>query len=200
MMNDRTRIFFKMVFYSLKLANWNIKYTPLNSITKDYPYCDSNGNILEKVTGHYEKSVFINPQTQQKHDTAFRLINNKPYAKLLKTKEVTTFKEVEISEVEDLLQERLYLAENDELYYYLSERQKAIKFGFTNGNGFKVYKAYLYPSKIYKGFLLMSLGTTQISELITEIAEIKAQQKKADSISLILQGLDRAKIEDLIEI
>ena len=188
-----------MVWYNLKIGNWNLKYTPLNPIEKEYPICDEKGNILEKINGKFEKGHYLN-QNKEKVNITFRLINNKPYSKLIKTKEVNIYKEVELNEVEDLLQERVYLVDSDNLLNELNTTGKALKFGFTNGNGFKVYKAYLYPSKIYKGYLFMSLGTTQISELITEINEVKAEQKKLNEITLNLTGINRAKIEDLIEI
>ena len=189
-----------MVFYSLKIGNWNLKYCPLNAVVKDYPYCNAQGEVLTKVTGHYDKGYYLNEKTGQQEQTAFRLINNKPYAKLSKTKEVVTYKEVNIEEVEDLLQERVYLVECDSLLNDLKESGKALKFGFTNGNGFKVYKAYIYPSKLYKGYLFMSLGITQISELIMQLEEVKAQNKKAEQITQTIQGINRASVEELITI
>ena len=189
----------KMVWYNLKVGSWNLKYTALNPIEKEYPYCDSEGKVLEKVTGKFEKGYFLN-SNGEKVDSAFRLINNKPYAKLQKTKEVTNYKEVDIKEVEDLLQERVYLIENDNLLEELKATGKALKFGFTNGNGFKVYKAYIYPSKLYSGYLFMSLGTTQISELIMAIDEVKAQKKEAEQISVTIQGVNRASVDELIAI
>jgi len=188
-----------MVWYNLKIGVWNLRYTPLNPIEKEYPFCDEQGNILEKVSGKFEKGHYLN-ENKEKVSVAFRLINNKPYSKLLKTKEVNVYKEVELNEVEDLLQERVYLVESDALLNELTASGKALKFGFTNGNGFKVYKAYLHPSKIYKGYLFMSLGTTQISDLITEIDEVKAEKQKLVDITISLTGINRAKVEDLIEL
>jgi len=187
-----------MVWYNLKIGVHNLKITPLNPIEKEYPYCDKDGKLLRKVAGKFEKGFFINDETQEKHETAFRLINNKPYSKLSKTKEVNTFKEVDITEVEDLLTEKQYLVENDILLKELTDKGTALKFGYTNGNGFKVFKGYLYPSKIYKNYLIISLGTTQISEIIRDIDEVKSQEKKLKSIELTIQGINQAKVEDLI--
>ncbi|HEY0090451.1 MAG TPA: hypothetical protein VGB37_16495 [Candidatus Lokiarchaeia archaeon] len=188
-----------MVWYSLKIGNWSIRYTPLNPIIKEYPSCNKDGKLLKKVAGRFESGYFID-EKGNKYDTAFKLINGKPYAKLQKTKETSNYKEVDINEVEDLLQERVYLAECNELLNELTNSEKSLKFGFTNGNGFKVYKAYIYPSKIYKGYLFMSLGTTQISEIIKEINEVKKEKKKLAEIDISLQGINRAKIEELITI
>jgi len=188
-----------MVWYSLKIGNWNLKYTPLNPVNKEYPFCDKDGKPLKKVAGKFEKGYFID-EKENRHDIAFKLINGKPYIKLQKTKETSNYKEVNINEVEDLLQERVYLVECDALLQELVNSEMALKFGFTNGNGFKVYKAYVYPSKIYKGYLFMSLGTTQISEIIREINEVKKAKNKLEQIEVSIQGINRAKIEELITI
>ena len=189
-----------MVWYNLKIANFNLKITALNPIEQEYPYVDKNGTLLKKVAGSFTKGYFINEDTQEKHDTAFRLIKGKPYAKLSKTKEISIFKEVSENEVGDLLIEKQYLVENDVLLKELTEKGKALKFGFTNGNGFKVYKGYLYPSKVYKSYMILALGTTQISEIIKDIDEVKSQSKKLESIELTLQGISSAKVEDLISL
>jgi len=189
-----------MVWYNLKVGDYILKYTSLTPITKEYLNCDKDGNELKRVSGKYEKGYFLNELTDEKHETSFKLINGKPYSKLSKTKEVNKFCEVDINEVEDLLQERVYLVECNSLLNDLQSKGKALKFGFTNGNGFKVYKAYLYLSKLYKGFLFMSLGTTQISELVTELSEIKKQEETLKQITLDIMGINKAQVEDLIEI
>lgn len=185
---------------NLKLGNFNLKITPLNPIEKEYPSCDKDGNLLKKISGKFEKGYYINEETGEKHDTAFKLINGKPYSKLSKTKEINVFKEVDKAEVGDLLIEKQYLVENDLLLEELRTKGKAIKFGFTNGNGFKVFKGYLYPSEVYKNYMLLALGTTQISEIIKDIDEIKSQKKKLENIELTLQGINQAKVEDLINL
>lgn len=189
-----------MVWYKLKLGIWNIEYSPINPLRNEYPYCDKDGNTLIKVAGKYDKGYFTNEVTGEKHEQAFRLIKGKPYAKLDKTKEVVNFREVDLKEVEDLLIEKQYLVIGDGLLRDLKNSGKAIKFGFTSGNGFKVFKAYLKPSEIYDGFLEMYLGTTQKSEVILSIIDAKKQQEKAKQIQVVVQGIDKAKIEDLIEV
>jgi len=49
-----------MVFFSLKIGIWNLKYTGLNPIEKEYENCDTNGNILKKVSGKFEKGYYLN--------------------------------------------------------------------------------------------------------------------------------------------
>ena len=135
----------------------------------------------------------------KKYDKAFRLVNDKPMAKLDKTKEVEIFKEVEEKEVNDLLTEKEYLVECDFLYEELKNSGKCLKFGFTNGNGFKTYYAYVYIDKLYN-MLFMKLGRGLKSEIIQNIKEVMKNQQKAKDIQLKVSGVDKAKIEDLIKI
>lgn len=189
------------MWYKLKIGTWNVRYTSLMPVKKDYPYCDDKGNILTKVTGKIEKGYFLDNEGN-KHFNSFRLINNKPYAKLQKTKEIQKgkYRELDLKEYEDLVIEKEYLVFCEDLHEELITTEKCLKFGFTNGNGFKVYRAYIYPSKLYKGFLFMILGTTQKSEIISsKIQEIK-QQDKAKEIDLTIQGINRASVDDLIQI
>ena|SRR3989304_1273340 len=188
-----------MVWYNLKVGSWALKLTPLNPIEKEYPYCDKDGNALKKVSGKFEKGHFENDKGEV-FDTAFRLIKDKPCAKLDKTKEVVKFLEFDKSEVADLLIEKQYLVEGDSLLRELNDSGKALKFAYTSGNGFKVYKAYLYPSEVYNGYMIMALGTTQISEIIRDIVDDKTKASKLKAIEMTISGVDKAKVEDLIEI
>ena len=46
----------------------------------------------------------------------------------------------------------------------------------------------------------MSCGTTQISELVREVIDENQQKKKLQSIELSIQGVNRASVEELIQI
>jgi len=188
-----------MVWYNLTIGSFKVRYTPLKPKTINYPYCDKEGNELKRIAKVKGEYVYIDSEGKE-HLQAFRLVNNKPMAKLTKTKEVTNYKEVDKKEVDDLIIEKQYLVESDLLLRELKDNDKSLKFGFTFGNGFKVYKAYIHTSDLYKGLLFMSVGTTQKSELIQEITELQKQSKKLKEIDLVIQGVDRAKIEDLIQI
>ena len=187
---------------SLKIKDFNLKITALNPIEKEYPIVDKDGNLLRRVSGTFTKGHFINDATGEQHEKALRLINGKALAEIPRTKEVKAerTKEVDVSEVEDLLIEKTYLVECDSLLRELNEKGKALKFPYSNGRGYKAYKTYIFPSKIYKSYLVMVCGTTQISELITEITEIKSQAKKLNEVELSIQNLSKAQAEDLIEI
>lgn len=188
-----------MVFYSLRVGNFFVKYTPLKSREIDFPLCDKDGKPLKRVVEGKGTAYFID-DNGNKSESSFRLINGKPMAKLSRTTEVSTYKEVGNEEVEDLLTEKCYYVDCDLLLQELQDSNRALKFGFTFGNGFKVYKAYIHTSKLYPNCLFMSCGTTQKSEVLSEIAEIKKQSKKAQQIDLTISGIERAKVEDLIQI
>lgn len=189
-----------MVFYNLKIGSYEVKYTPLKINSVDYPYCDKEGNVLKRVVEGKTTAYYINEKTQEKHNIAFRLINNKPMAKLSKTKEVTNYKEVESKEVNDLIIEKEYLVFNDLLLRDLKDSKKVLKFGFTNGNGFKVYLAFIYINPLYPNLLFMCLGNAKKSEIIKQIKELQTQKEKLKSIELSIQGINKAKVEDLIQI
>jgi len=187
-----------MVWYNLQVGKYQIKYTPLKAETKEYPYCDKDGNPVKKVMPvNKEKSYFIDDKGTKTFN-AFRLINGNPRAKLSKTKEVSVFKEVDKNEVEDLLIEKQYLVDCSYLLEDLKTTGKCLKFGFTNGNGYKVFKAYIHRSNLYKDLLFMSLGITQKSEIIQNLKEV--MKNKTEDLQITIDGVDKAKVEDLIEI
>ena len=189
-----------MVFYNLKVGSYELKYTPLKTTTTDYPYCDSEGNILKRVVEGKTNAFYLNEKTEEKHTTAFRLINEKPMAKLSKTKEVSNYKEVDKKEINDLIIEKEYLVFNDLLLRDLKASGKVLKFAFTNGNGFKVFLAFVYVNPLYEDLLFMCLGNSKKSTLIKEIKELQNQKDKMKSIDLSIQGVDKARVEDLIQI
>jgi len=187
------------MFYNLRIGNFMLKYTPLKSREVNFPYCDKDGKLLKRVVEGKGTAYFID-NDGNKTQNSFRLINGIARAKLSRTIEVNNFKEVDNSEVEDLLTEKCYYVESDLLLNELQDSDRALKFGFTFGNGFKVYKAYIHTSKLYPNCLFMSCGTTQKSEVLSEIAEIRKQKNKAQQIDLTISGIERAKVEDLIQI
>ena len=189
----------KMVWYNLKVGIWNLKITPLSPIKKEYENVDKNGEPLIRVSGKFERGHYLNEVSGEKHDRAFKLIIGSPRDKISKTKEVNVYKEVDLKEVEDILEEKRYLVESETLLKELDTTKKALKFGYASGNGYKVYKAYLYPSKIYDGFLMLVLGTTQVSELVSGIMENQDAKQKA-KIEISISGVDKAQVEDLIEL
>lgn len=191
-----------MVWYKLRIGNYNLRYTPINAEIKEFPYCDKDGNILKKVipqkSAEY-KTYFIDSKGNRQ-ETAFRLIKGKARAKLDKTKEVNNFIEVKNNEVEDLLTERFYVVDCPLLFEKLKKEKKALKFAFSNGNGFKVYLAYIHSSSLYPDILFMSLGQAQKSILIKEAIEQIQNQDAKRTTELIVMGVNKATTEELLEL
>jgi hypothetical protein len=197
-----------MVWYNLKIEYLNqkleCKYTSLSIDEKEYPYCDSEGNILNKVSGKFDKGYFVNEQTGEKHDKAFKLINGKASKGFSgRIKEVKAII-VDSGESEDLLVEKEFVVENDDLYNNLKDKNQEIKFGAFFGNGYKAYKVYVIPSKLYKGFCIMKIGRGNKSEILKNIIQerndIKDLKSKLDSINITLNKVNETKIEDLLEL
>jgi len=186
-----------MRWTDLKVGNWAIKITPITDEKETYERCDADGNTLKYLPGTLQKGTFLNEKTGETVDynNAFYLIDGKPSAGFEKTKEIAEgeYKEVSMEEVEDLKENHLYLVEGDALLYNMNCTGKALKFWYSNGKTSQ-YLAYLYPSGLYKGFMFLKLGTTQISKKIEGVLEGKAQQEKLKQISLTVQGIQKTRL------
>lgn len=196
-----------MVWYNLEINGHKCKYTPLAVGEKEYPNCDSDGNILTRVSGKFEKGHFVNEKTGDKHEKAFKLINEKVSKGFSgRIKEVTQEQliMVESGESEDLLTEKEFLLENEDLYDELLEKEKEVKFGGWFGNGYKAYRVYVMPSKLYKGFCIMKVGRGNKADIIKGLVEDRTDlanlKEKLDSIDLGLDNVNKTKVEDLLEI
>jgi hypothetical protein len=195
-----------MVWYNLKINYKNkvfdCKYKGLAIEEVEYPYCDSEGNILKKVSGKFEKGYFINEDTQQTHDKAYRLINGKAskgFSGRIKEVIATIVNE---GENEDLLIDKEYLLENEELYNLLVENKEEIKFLAFFGTGYKAYKVYVYPSKLFNGFCIMKCGRGNKSDIMKDLIQdrddLKNLTEKLNAIELVLNKVNLTKMEDLI--
>jgi hypothetical protein len=193
-----------MVWNNIQIGKYKVKYTALDVPEKEYPYCDESGNTLKKVSGKFEKGYYIN-EKGDKVDKAFKLINGKASAGFVgRIKDVENPIEISIDEVEDLLVEKEYLAENQKLYNELESKKKAYKFGGWFGNGYKAYRVYCYPSKLYKGFCIMACGRGQKSEvirgLVADLEEDKNMKKKIADFEAGINKVNKVKVEELIQI
>lgn len=128
------------------------------------------------------------------------MIKGQPRAKLSKTKEVNNFIEVKNKEVEDLLTEKFYFVDCPLLLEKLKAEKKAFKFAITMGNGYKVYLAYIHISELYKDCLFMSCGSAQKSNLIKDIIGVIQNQKQQHRLEIDVLEVNRATVEDLLEI
>jgi len=184
-----------MRWTDLKIGSWGVKITPITDEKESYPRCDAKGNILKYISGTLQKGTYVNEATGEKLDTAFYLIDGKASQGFERTKELAEgeYKEVDIKEAEDLKDTHLYIVEGDALLRELGSSGKALKFWYSNGKTSQ-YLAYLYPSELYKGFMFMKLGTTQISKKIEGLMEGKAQEMKLKQITLTVQGISKTKL------
>ena len=190
---------------NITIGKFKVKYTALDIKEKSYPYCDENGNVLKKVSGKFERGHYINETNGEKVDKAFKLINGKASSGFVgRIKNIENPIEISRDEVEDLLIEKEYLAENQELYNELESKDKAYKFGGWFGNGYKAYRVYIYPSKLYKGFLIMACGRGQksevIKELVSELEESESMKKKIADFEKEMSNVNKVKVEELIQI
>jgi len=191
-----------MTWYKLRIGNFELRYTPLKIEIQDFPYCNKDGEILKRVVmprTQEQKPYFLDSKGD-KYDFAFRLIKGIARAKLDKTKEVKNFFEVDSNEVEDLLTEKVYIIDCPLLLEKLQKENTALKFAFSNGNGFKVYLAYVHTSKLYKDILFMSLGTAQKSKLIKEVINQMKNQKAQKLTEITILGINKATAEELLTI
>lgn len=191
-----------MVWYNLDLGNKKIKYTPLSPKIKDYPSCDEQGNILKRVSGKFEKGHFINEETGETHEKAFKLINGKASAGWTgRIKEVGNPTYCDIAQAEDLLTEKEFLVESDNLFNELTEKNQAVTFKGWFGNGYKIYRVFITPSKLYKGYCVMSCGRGVKSEIIQEIVgdlkEYRELQAELKKVEVTIQEVNKASLDDI---
>jgi hypothetical protein len=193
-----------MVWNNITIGKYKVKYTSLAVPEKEYPYCDEGGNVLKRISGSFEKG-FYEDENGNKHDKAYKLINGKVSKGFTgRIKEVDNPIEIARDEIEDLLIEKEFLAENQELYEELIAKDKAYKFGGWFGNGYKAYRVVVYPSKLYKGFLIMACGRGQKSEIIKDLVndldEANANKKRIEDFEKSLENVNKVNVEDLIQI
>jgi len=183
------------MWYDLRIGNWKCKITPIKQPKKEYENVDENGEPLKRVSGSYTKGHF------EKSDgtiveKAYKLINNKVVDKLTKTKEVVVYKEVDRKEVNNLISETYYYVDSEELKEELKSSGKALKFAYTNGNGFKIYIAYI---TLFGNALIMCCGLGYLSEQIEQIDDSKVAQQLLDELKDVGK-VEKLKVEELVVI
>lgn len=198
-------------WYEISVGSFKLKYARISNdddFDIKYPYCDSKGNLLKRISGKItekDKAYFLNEATNEKHETALRLVNGTP--KEIKfsgrTKEVKQYKEVDKAEVEDMNVISEYLVDNDELYNDLLNSGKALKFVAHFGTGEKALNyCFILPSELYKGFLYMKIGKTFKSDVVTsmvsERTDLKAKAKVLSQVALTIQTHNQAQANELM--
>ena len=179
-----------MVKYTeVNIGGYNAKITKVNGkplIEVSEGYVDKDGNeLIEEVTGKRE-SVWKDGKgsiVEQK----FKLVNGKVFNKFKLTKEIPKerIKEVDKTEAFDLLTENIYYVECEPLREKLLDEDKALKFHFSNGNGYKIYIAYVTT---FKDSMVMYLGIDTLSNGLETISKVKSSRV----IKQIVEEVSRA--------
>jgi len=158
---------------------------------KDFENCDSNGLLVKKIVeqkevAHYENSEGkVVPKEQM-----VKLVNGKPASKLPKTKEINRYDLVSSTEAQDLLKEHYYqfvssTPSAEKLKDFLTQKDKALKFKYSNGNGYKGYDGYLV---VINGTFVIMLGYGKLSEQIEPEAVAISREEKKKATKLVAEA------------
>ena len=182
-----------VMWYDLRVGSWKAKITPIKTeVVNDYPNVDKDGNEVKWVKGNTTRGYFVDKDGNKVEDT-FKLVNGKVRAKLEKTKETQKFKEVDITEVKDVIPKLYYYVECEELQKHLTEN-KAVKFAYSSGNGYKAYYGYFF--KLGKAVVMVA-GETYLSEQMRGIEDTQVAQKLLDE----LKGVKvKSQADEVLEI
>jgi hypothetical protein len=197
-----------VVWYDLSIGNrFKVKYTPIKPTETEYPDVDEKGNPLKRISGTFTKGYFINEQTGERHEKAFKLINGQAssgWTGRIKAVDEGEYIFVDEKEADDLIVEHTFLVESQRLFDELKAQKQALIFAGWYGNGYKVYKCYITPSEIYEGWCLMRCGTAQLSEQIGkavgELTEMRELRKRLEQIELNSKKVNNVKASDMIKL
>lgn len=186
-----------MVFYSLRVGTFLVKYQPFNDDEESYPIVDKDKNILEYVKGSRTNGYYVNPVTKEKVEQTFILYNDELTLEFERTKETDRYKEVEESDKDDFVNPKQYIVDCDRLLNDLKASGKALKFRISFRGRKPPYKAIVFVNKTYN-CLEMWITRRLKSEQLKEYGQQLADKKKVEELSLIISGITKkAKIEDL---
>lgn len=164
-----------MKYTEINVAGYPLKIVKVNGnplIEIPEGYVDADGNELKEEVLSKRESHWKNADgsiVEQK----FKLIKGKVMAKFKLTKDIPKdrVKEVDKTEAYDLITESIYKVDCEPLREKLQDSDKALKFHFSMGNGFKVYIAYLTT---FRDELLMYLGIDTLTNGLSEISKVKS--------------------------
>lgn len=186
-----------MVFFSVRVHTYNIKYSPFSDDDESYPIVDQNKTILEYVKGTRTNGYYINPTTKEKVDKTFMLVNGDIKEKFERTKETDRYKFVDPNEVADLVNPKMYIVECDNLKQELMISKKALKFGISFGGKSKPYYAIICLNPIYNTLEMWISKGKKSDQYINYIQQLE-DKKRLEELTFNISGIDKAKVEDLI--
>jgi hypothetical protein len=186
-------------FYSVRVGTFLIKYSPFSDNDEQYLIVDKNKTPLDYIKGTRVNGYYVNPETKEKVTDLFILVNGEARQKLERTKETDKYKEVEESEANDLVNPKQYICECDKLLNELKASGKALKFGISFGGKSKPYYAIIFVNRLYNT-LEMWISKAKKSEQYEHYTQKLEDKKKLEELTLNISGIDKAKVEDLIEL
>lgn len=168
-----------MRWTELKVGNYITKIskidgTPLISVPKGY--VDKEGiEVKEKVLSKRKSEWLDNKGVIV--ENRYKLINGKPMGKFKLIKEIPINKIKEVNKVEayDLNVESIYFVDSPLLLEHLKKKDRALKFHYSNGGGYKIYLAYITN---FGNDLLMYLGLDTLSSGIAKVKGRVIEQKE----------------------
>lgn len=188
-----------MVFFSVRVGSYLIKYSPFSDDDESYPIVDKDKQVLDYVKGTRTTGYYVNPTTKEKVNKTFMLVNGEVKEKFERTKETDRFKVVDKNEIADLVNPKMYIVECDKLKEELKENGKSLKFGISFGGKSKPYYAIVCLNPIYN-ILEMWISKAKKSEQYLFYTENLKDKQKLKDLTLSIDGIDKAKVEDLIEL
>jgi len=180
----------------LKVNGRPLLITPMKPETKKFNDCTPDGKPLTKK--QEQKSIYkhLTPDGKEYTGDKLKLVNGEPKRKLTKTKEVKTVGTMPLTEVHQYDGEFFYVKADENLLQELLKSEKAWTFAFSNGNGFKVYKAILYPFS--DKTLVLKICQVNVAKKVAEIEEGLQAGKELESIQEELEAGEMAKADELL--
>jgi hypothetical protein len=188
-----------MVFNSVRVGIYEIKYQPFSENDEQYTIIDKDKTILEYVKGTKTNGYYVNPVSKEKVEKTYILVNDEPKEKLERTKETDRFKIVNQNEIADLVNPKMYIVECDKLRDELRLNGQALKFGISMGGKSKPYYAIICLNPIFNT-LEMWISKAKKSEQYLDYTNKLTDKQKLKEMTLSIDGIDKAKVEDLIEL
>lgn len=135
------------------------------------------------------KAYFVNEETGDIHLKALRKLGDEALEKSKKTEEIPDGEYA----VCDIIEKDRYLSEQrgellcPELYNFLKEQSKAVKFAMNFGFGLNEQRVYVYPSNDIPDLLIIGkVGRTKFKDVvIADLEELKEYNKMKEMLEAI---------------
>lgn len=182
---------YKMNLNTSEFGTIQFQYENIDKDRQEFPLCDINGNEVKKIAEQQAKSHFENKKGEViPKEQVYRIVNGKVARKFSKTKDILKYEIVPKVEAHDLLKEHYYqlvssTASAQRLMDYLSREDRALKFSFSNGNGYKKYQAYLLD---YGGVFVMMLGYGYLTEQIHKEMVFESREEKKKMLEIVAEA------------